>query len=111
MMFPVQVEPVPIPKFNFSEFITDTSPLFGIQVYHWLMWLIIFVFTTYIFNKVFRSGKLPVLKALLVYALLAFGGFMLLIFEVDANLPIIYSLFVAVSLIVIVRIRYWIQNK
>lgn len=106
-----QEEPVEIPKFNFGEFMMDSSQLLGIQVYHWLMWLVIFLFSAYIFNKVFRVRKLPIVQTLVVYMLLALGGFMLLIFEVDAGLPIIYSLGIAVSLLLIVRVRYWVQGR
>lgn len=111
MMFWGQEETVEIPKFNFGEFMMDTSPLLGIQVYHWLIWLLIFVFCAYIYNKVFRARKPPLLQSIIVYTLLVLGGFLLLVFEVDSNLPIVYSLGIAMLLLLIVRVRYWVQER
>jgi hypothetical protein len=55
--------------------------------------------------------KLPLLKDLIVYLLLGVGSFLLLIFQLDAELPIIPSLAIAVLLMLIVRIRYWITER
>ena len=66
-----QQDPIEIPEFKLSEFLMDTSPILGIEMYHWLIWLLIFVFSAYIFNKVFRQRKLPVIQSFIVYILLA----------------------------------------
>lgn len=104
-------EQVEIPQFILSDFMMETGELFGLEVYHWLSYLLIFVFLTYIYNNVFRTRKLPLFKAAIVYLLLAIGAFLLLIFQVDAHLPIVYSLLIAVALMLTVRIRYWLQER
>jgi hypothetical protein len=84
---------------------------------HWfadhllITYLLIFVFMTYVFNKVFRTGKLTILKALLVYGLMAVGSYMLLFFQAAAGLPIVLSLGVAVFLMLLVRVRYFFEAR
>lgn len=77
----------------------------------WITFIIIYVLLTYVYNKVFRVRKLPILKELIVYLGIAVGAFILLLFQVDLRLPIVYSIGVAVSLMLIVRIRYWITDR
>ncbi|UUZ85529.1 YlaH-like family protein [Paenibacillus sp. P26] len=72
--------------------------------------VIIFVLMTYVYNKVFRVKKLPVLKDLIIYLLLAVGAAMLMLFQL-AGLPIVPSLTVAVALMFLVRIRYFVQDR
>lgn len=64
----------------------------------------------YVFNKVFRTQKLPILKEILVYTLMALGSFVLLIFQID-KLPIIQCLAVAILLMFMVRIRYFVEER
>lgn len=94
-------ETVEIPPFDFSGFMRE----------HWLEYVLILVCVIFIYNKVFRAGKLPLVKDLIVYVLMALGSFVLLIFEVDAGLPILYSLGTAVALMLIVRIRYFFLDR
>jgi len=77
----------------------------------WTSYIIIFVLISYIYNKVFRVRKLPLLKMLIVYVLIAIGSVILLFFQVDAGLPIIPSLTLAMILMLIVRIRYFLQER
>jgi len=77
----------------------------------WITYLLIFVLISYVYNKVFRTRRLPVLKAAVIYLLLAAGAFILLLFQVDVGLPIVPSLAIALFLMLIVRVRYWIQAK
>nr|WP_315607270.1 YlaH-like family protein [Paenibacillus aurantius] len=65
---------------------------------------------TYVYNKVFRVRKLPILKDLIVYLMIAFGAFILYLFQFTIGLPIIYCMAAAVSLMLIVRIRYFITG-
>lgn len=68
-------------------------------------YLLILGFTIYIFNKVFRAQqKLPLLKEILVYALIAFGSFILMILQVD-KLPIIQCMGIAVLMMLMLRGR------
>jgi hypothetical protein len=73
-------------------------------------YILIFLFLSYVYNKVFRTRKLPVSKTLILYLLLAIGSVMLLFFQI-AGLPIILCLAVAMLLMVILRIRYFMENR
>ncbi len=76
----------------------------------WITYLIIFVLVAFIYNKVFRVRKLPLLKDLIVYLIMAVGSFLLLIFQID-GLPIVPSMGVAVLLMAVVRVRYWVTER
>jgi hypothetical protein len=76
----------------------------------WITYTIIFILVSYVYNKVFRVGKLTIPKALLVYVLIAIGSYMLLIFQA-LGLPIVLSLAVAVFLMLIVRVRYFLEGR
>ncbi len=71
----------------------------------WVTYCLIFVFTAFVYNKVFRVKKLPILKELVVYLMIGAGSFMLLLFQVDARLPIVPSLFVAIVMMLLYRGR------
>ncbi|XEC96845.1 YlaH-like family protein [Paenibacillus tarimensis] len=59
----------------------------------------------YIFNKVFRVQKrLPILKEIAVYVLMAFGSLVLLVLQID-KLPIIQCMAVAVIMMMMLRGR------
>lgn len=94
-------ETVDIPPFDFSGFMGA----------HWIEYILILACIIFIYNKVFRVRKLPLFKDAIVYGLMAIGAFVLLIFEVDAGLPILYSLGTAVALMLIVRIRYFFLDR
>ena len=68
-------------------------------------YLLILGFTIYIFNKVFRAQqRLPILKEIIVYLLIALGSFVLTILQVD-KLPIIQCMAVAVVMMLMLRGR------
>jgi CHASE2 domain-containing sensor protein len=73
--------------------------------YLWITYILIFLFITYVYNKVFRVRKLPILKEIVVYIIIALGSLMLLVFQVDARLPILQSLFVAIAMMITYRLR------
>lgn len=102
-------DPIEIPSFHLLEFLGDTRVLsfFGweLELYNWIQYALIFVFLIYIYNKVFRTSRLTLLKNLIIYLIVAIGAFVLLIFQVDAGLPILLSLLIAVLLMMIVRVR------
>ncbi|GGH26516.1 YlaH-like family protein [Paenibacillus segetis] len=84
---------------------------------HWfanhpvISYVIILVLVFFVYNKVFRVGqKLPLLKEVILYVLMAIGSFLLLIFQID-KLPIIQCLLVAVILMLMVRIRYFVEGR
>jgi hypothetical protein len=75
-----------------------------------LTYILIFILLSFVYNKVFRTRKLPVLKALIVYLLMGLGSILLLFFQI-AGLPIILCLVVAVLMMLILRIRYFIEKR
>lgn len=77
----------------------------------WITYALIYVFLIFIYNKVFRVRKLPILKDLIIYLTIGAGAFILLLFQVDLGLPIVLSLVAAIALMLIVRIRYLIAEK
>ena len=76
----------------------------------WATYAIIFILAAYVYNVVFRPGRLPLWKNVLIYALLAAGTWILVVFQMF-GLPIVLCLLVAVALIWIVRIRYWAEAR
>ncbi len=75
----------------------------------WITYAIIFLLVTYVYNRVFRVRKLPLLKNVIVYSLIGIGSFLLLFFQM-MGLPIILSLAVAVFLMLIFRVRTYIEE-
>ena len=76
-----------------------------------ISYVVIFVLITYVYNKVFRpQQKMSLPKEILLYIFMAIGAFMLLIFQID-KLPIIQCLLVAVGLMLLVRIRYFVEGR
>jgi len=76
-----------------------------------ISYILIYVLIIFVYNKVFRSQqKLPLLKEIILYILMAIGSFLLLIFQID-KLPIIQCLLVAVVLMLMVRIRYFVEGR
>ncbi len=88
--------------------LTALNEWFGNHLY--ITYLLIFIFMSYVYNKVFRTRKLPVLKTAIIYVLLAIGSVMLLVFQI-VGLPIVLCLTVAISLMFLVRIRYFIEKR
>lgn len=76
-----------------------------------ISYIVIFVLLTYVYNRVFRPNqKLSIGKEVVLYLLMALGSGMLLIFQHD-KLPIIQCLLVAVALMLLVRIRYFVEAR
>ncbi|GGG10434.1 YlaH-like family protein [Paenibacillus abyssi] len=68
-------------------------------------YVLILGFTIYIFNAVFRAQRrLPILKEILVYLMMALGSFVLMILQID-KLPIIQCMAVAVIMMLMLRGR------
>ncbi|MDF2645258.1 MAG: YlaH-like protein [Paenibacillus sp.] len=88
--------------------LTALNEWFGNHLY--ITYLLIFIFMSYVYNKVFRTRKLPVLKTAVIYVLLAIGSVMLLVFQI-VGLPIVLCLAVAITLMFLVRIRYFIEKR
>ncbi|GIP36675.1 YlaH-like family protein [Paenibacillus sp. J2TS4] len=77
----------------------------------WITYFIIYVALAYVYVKVFKVQRLPILKEILIYLIIGLGAFILLLFQLDLRLPIIPCLGVAIFLMLIVRIRYWVTDR
>ncbi|AFC32236.1 YlaH-like family protein [Paenibacillus mucilaginosus] len=75
-----------------------------------LTWFLIFVLMSFVYNRVFRTRRLPILKAAIVYILLAVFSVVLLDFQLF-GLPVVASMSVAVLLMFMVRIRYFVEGR
>lgn len=76
-----------------------------------ITYIVIFACLVYVYNKVFRMRKLPLLKDVVVYLTMAVGAGILWLFQLDLGLPIVACLGVAVALMLTVRIRYWMLDR
>jgi hypothetical protein len=76
-----------------------------------ITYILIFILIAFVYNKVFRVKKLPVIKEIIVYLLMAVGALFMWLFQLDIGLPIVQCLLIAVSLMLIVRIRYWVTDR
>jgi hypothetical protein len=82
----------------------------GIAMQQWfhlhplIAYVLILAFTIYIFNAVFRMGRLPILKEIAVYLIMAIGCLILLLLQFD-KLPIIQCMAVAVAMMLLLRLR------
>ncbi|QJD83621.1 YlaH-like family protein [Cohnella herbarum] len=75
-----------------------------------ISYLLIVACTIYIFNTVFRTGKLPILKEILVHIVLALGCLVLLVLQLD-KLPIIQCMAVAVGMMALLRMRQFYDKR
>lgn len=76
-----------------------------------ITYIVILACLVYVYNKVFRMRKLPLLKDVVVYLTMAVGAGILWLFQLDLGLPIVACLGVAVALMLTVRIRYWMLDR
>jgi hypothetical protein len=75
-----------------------------------ISYLLIVAFTLYIFNAVFRTGKLPILKEIFVHVFLALGCLILLLLQLD-KMPIIQCMSVAVGMMALLRMRQFYDRR
>ncbi|WP_256760215.1 YlaH-like family protein [Cohnella sp. WQ 127256] len=75
-----------------------------------ISYLLIVACTMYIFNTVFRMGKLPILKEIAVHIVLALGCLILLVLQLD-KLPIIQCMAVAVGMMALLRMRQFYDKR
>lgn len=71
---------------------------------------LIFACIVYIFNAVFRRGRLPILKEVLIYVIMAIGCLVLLVLQID-KLPIIQCMAVAVVMMLMLRARQFYDKR
>lgn len=70
----------------------------------------IFALIAYVYEAVFRIGKLPRLQHVAVYVLIGLGSSVLLIFQLF-GLPIVLCLVVAIALMWTVRTRTFLEKR
>ncbi|OXM15640.1 YlaH-like family protein [Paenibacillus herberti] len=74
-------------------------------------YILILASVIYIFNKVFRAQqRLPLLKEILVYFVMAFGSGVLLVLQID-KLPILQCMAVAIGMMFLLRIRQFNDKR
>lgn len=76
-----------------------------------LTYLAIVLCIAFVYHKVFRVRKLPILKELIVYIIIALGSVLLLIFQIDASLPILQCLLIAILMMGIYRLRVLVMSR
>jgi 4-hydroxybenzoate polyprenyltransferase len=74
-------------------------------------YLIIYVFMAYVYTKVFKVRKLPILKELIIYLIIGVGAFILWLFQLTIGLPIVLCLTIAILLMFMVQIRYFFEKR
>ncbi|WP_227013926.1 YlaH-like family protein [Paenibacillus psychroresistens] len=82
-----------------------------LNVHYVVTYFIIYVFMAYVYTKVFKVRKLPILKELIIYLVIGVGAMILASFQLLLELPIVYSLTVAILLMFMVRIRYFFEKR
>jgi hypothetical protein len=79
------------------------------EVPPWSLYFIILVFSVVIYKVAF-ARRLPPLKSLVVYFVLAVGCVLFWIMQL-AQFPMIQSLLITVVIIVVTRVRLWYSKK
>lgn len=77
----------------------------------WITFVLIYACLAFVYVKVFKIRRLPILKELIIYLLIGAGAFLLLVFQIDLRLPIVPSMLAAVALMLVVRIRTYFLNR
>jgi hypothetical protein len=88
-----------------------TSLTEWLTTHYVVTYFIIYVFMAYVYTKVFKVRRLPILKELIIYLMIGVGALILLFFQHDLQLPIVYSLTVAIVLMLMVRVRYFFEKR
>lgn len=65
----------------------------------------------FVYNKVFKMRRLPILKELIIYLLIGVGALILWLFQLDLQMPIVQCMAAALALMLIVRIRMAFTNR
>ncbi|WP_438446276.1 YlaH-like family protein [Gorillibacterium sp. sgz5001074] len=76
-----------------------------------LTYLLLYISLAFVYIKVFRARRLPVLKEAMIYLLIGVGALILWLFQLDLQMPVVQSMAAALSLMLIVRIRMFFVNR
>jgi hypothetical protein len=76
-----------------------------------ITFMVLYFGLAFVYVKVFRARRLPVLKELIIYLLIGIGALLLWLFQLDLQLPVVQSMLAALALMLIVRIRLYFVNR
>lgn len=70
-----------------------------------LTFAVLYFGLAFVYVKVFRERKLPVLKEAVIYLLMAVGAMILWLMQLDLRMPVVQCMLAALSLMAVVRLR------
>jgi len=76
-----------------------------------LTYVLLYFGLAFVYVKVFRMRRLPILKELIIYLLIGVGALLLWLFQLDLQLPVVQSMMGALALMLIVRIRMFFTSR
>lgn len=76
-----------------------------------ITYVVLYFGLAFVYVKVFRMRRLPILKELIIYLLIGVGALLLWLFQLDLKLPIVQSMMFALALMLIVRIRMFFTSR
>lgn len=76
-----------------------------------LTFVLLYISLVFVYAKVFRVRRLPILKEVVIYLLIGVGALILWMFQLDLQMPVVQSMAAALSLMLIVRIRMFFVNR
>lgn len=76
-----------------------------------ITFVVLYFGLAFVYVKVFKVRRLPILKELIIYLLIGVGAFLLWLFQLDLRLPVVQSMLAALALMLIVRIRMFFVNR
>lgn len=76
-----------------------------------ITFLLLYASLAFVYSKVFRQRRLPVLKEAVIYLLIGVGALILWLLQMDLRMPVMQSMLAALSLMLIVRIRMYVLDR
>jgi hypothetical protein len=70
-----------------------------------ITFVLLYISLAFVYVKVFRQKRLPVLKELIIFAAIGIGALILWLFQLDLRMPVAQCMLAALSLMLIVRVR------
>lgn len=76
-----------------------------------ITFVLLYISLAFVYVKVFREKRLPVLKELVIFLLIGVGAFILWLFQLDLRMPVMQCMIAALSLMLVVRIRMYALER
>lgn len=76
-----------------------------------ITFILLYISLAYVYVKVFRARRLPILKELIIFLLIGVGALLLWLFQLDLQMPVVQCMAAALALMLIVRIRMFFVNR